>query len=153
MKKSFVLDENILYFAVSGTNEKGEDDTKCADLITWIGQECHKIILDTKLWSIYYKDLHKASKRKPDIARLFYQFLTNSEKYNFYTEELPHLNNEELNFLPDDEVDIYMVRSVKHHKVELITCDGRLIEKVNEAREKGVLVDVKIFKNKEKFQE
>jgi len=148
MKKSFVLDENILYFAISGTNEKEEDDTKYADLITWIVQECHKIILDTKLWSIYQKDLHKVPKRKPEIERLFYQLLTNSKKFNFYSEELPHLSNEEVKFLPSDETDIYVVRSAKYHKVELITCDGRLLEKLNEAREKGVLVDLKIFKNK-----
>ncbi|MBI4753657.1 hypothetical protein HY793_04745 [Candidatus Desantisbacteria bacterium] len=159
MKKIFVLDENILYFASSGTNEKGEDDNTCTELIRDIVQQCHKIILDSKLQEIYLQDLNKLKSGKVinEIVLLLVQLLKNSDKYIFYPNDPSCLSDKELGYLPiNDDHDIYMVRSAKERDVPLITKDGRLLEKIEKAKENGFFSKVqalspeKIIWNKQK---
>lgn len=70
MKHEFVLDENILYLAIKGTDERGERDTKSTRLLLLILKNCHKIVVDAELNRRYRKHirtLERISRTEPVI--------------------------------------------------------------------------------------
>ncbi len=58
--RSFILDENVLTFAHTGTDENGEPDDTCTELVTRIIRICHAIVIDLPLWVKYLQQLGQA---------------------------------------------------------------------------------------------
>lgn len=62
-KKRFILDENVLILAQTGTNEQGEPDATCSDLVNSIISICHTIVIDLALYGKYQHQLNQARHR------------------------------------------------------------------------------------------
>ena len=58
-KKIFILDENVLIFAQTGTNEQGEPDATCSNLVNDIITICHTIVIDVALYGKYLQQLNQ----------------------------------------------------------------------------------------------
>ena len=58
-KKQFILDENVLIFAQTGTNEQGEPDGTCSRLVNDIIRICHTIVIDVALYGKYQHQLNQ----------------------------------------------------------------------------------------------
>jgi len=68
MKHEFVLDENILYLGIRGTDEKGKPDKTTTKLLILILKNCHKVVVDKELnrrYAKHIKKLEKISKKNP----------------------------------------------------------------------------------------
>lgn len=60
-KKQFILDENVLILAQTGTNDRGEPDATCSNLVNSIIRICHTIVIDVALYGLY---LHQLNQRR-----------------------------------------------------------------------------------------
>ena len=58
-KKQFILDENILIFAQTGTNDQGEQDETCSNLVNSIIRICHTVVIDVALYGKYLRQLNQ----------------------------------------------------------------------------------------------
>ncbi len=65
--RSFILDENVLIFAQTGTNESGARDDTCTELVNRIIDICHTIVIDRPLWAKYRHQLDQA--RRPPVSQ------------------------------------------------------------------------------------
>ncbi len=65
--RAFILDENVLIFAQTGTNENGEPDDTCTELVNRIIDICHTIVIDIPLWAKYRHQLDQA--RRPPVSQ------------------------------------------------------------------------------------
>jgi len=83
VKHRFLLDLNILFFAIKEANEKGEQDPTASDLLRLIGQNCHTIVVDKTLAEKYWARICEFQ-RKPHLqtrTSLFVaNFMANSQK-------------------------------------------------------------------------
>ena len=83
MKHKFLLDENILYFAVKGVNTSGAPDCTATDLVDRIGSNCHRMVIDPELAGRYAKHLQTLESVRPpamEPSRFLNEFLLNSAK-------------------------------------------------------------------------
>ena len=58
-KKQFILYENVLIFAQTGTNDQGEPDETCSNLVNSIIRICHTIVIDVALYGKYLHQLNQ----------------------------------------------------------------------------------------------
>ncbi len=63
MKHRFLLDSNIIYFAVKGVNERGEPDLTSAELVRLIGDNCHTVVVDRTLLDRYDRHFRELFKK------------------------------------------------------------------------------------------
>ena len=83
MKHRFLLDENILFFAVKGTDAQGNADSTATELLRRIGTNCHKIVIDPELAGKYgkhLKQLERVSTPAMNPEEFFREFLVNEAK-------------------------------------------------------------------------
>lgn len=130
MKHEFVLDENILYLAVRGIDEKGEKDIKTSKLLLLILKNCHKVVIDKELNTRYekhLKTLERISRKEPVIPGM----------ENFVRNLLHNKGKVVWHFSPLDAVpgedqiprkDIHVVRTGYHFRARIITVDEELIK-------------------------
>jgi len=145
MKHEFVLDENILYLAVRGTDEKGNPDITTSKLLLLILKNCHKIIVDRELnrrYKIHLKKLEKISRDEPVIPGMdsfVRNLLQNRDKitWHFYP----------LGSAPDEKTmprkDIHVVRTGYHFKAKIVTVDKKLAQALSSSaslEKEGVIV-------------
>lgn len=94
MKHTFLLDENILYFAVKGVDEHENPDLTSAELLRLIAENCHKFILDRELANRYWrhiKELEQIPEPLQEAIALMRQLIINSEKGIWQFENPPPL--------------------------------------------------------------
>ena len=83
MKHRFLLDENILFFAVKGTDAQGKADSTATELLRRIGTNCHKIVIDPELAGRYGKHLEQLERvgtPAMNPEEFFREFLVNEAK-------------------------------------------------------------------------
>lgn len=87
MKHRFLLDENILHFAIKGLNEQGQPDETSVRLTALIGLNCHTIVVNHLLLERYSRQMKRiqqegsraALERVSFIKQLFFK----AEKWAF----------------------------------------------------------------------
>ncbi len=96
MKYNFVLDENIIYFAVKCVDEHENPDATSAELLLLIARNCHTVTTTPELYRRYWKHLEKLKSAPPQgIPPILFinQFLRNADKLRFDNRDLPELPN------------------------------------------------------------
>ncbi|KYK38383.1 MAG: hypothetical protein HXS46_03745 [Theionarchaea archaeon] len=145
MKHEFVLDENLLYLGIKGTDENGKPDSTTAKLPILILKNCHKIIVDKELnrrFKNHLKKLKRISRKEPVIPGM-----------DEFVRNLLHNNNKIIwYFLPLDSVpdekkmprkDIHVVRAGYHFSAKIVTVDKTLARAISSSfslKERGVTV-------------
>lgn len=132
MKHRFLLDENILYFAINGTDEHDDPDLTCATLVRQIGANCHKIVLNTFLLNRYHSHLRRMigeqrRARALQPVSFIRELLNNSDKRGWEHEDCPELPEG----VEVPRKDIEIVRLALLARSHIVTCDGPLRTAVN----------------------
>ncbi len=133
MKHEFVLDENILYLGIRGTDEKGKPDKTTTKLLILILKNCHKVVVDKELNRRYAKHiekLEKISKKEstvPGMDTFVRNLLHNKDKIIWHFFPLDPVPDE--NKMP--RKDIHVVRTGYHFKAKIITVDGKLAQAIS----------------------
>jgi hypothetical protein len=144
MKHEFVLDENILYLAIKGTDERGERDTTSTRLLLLILKNCHKIVVDAELNRRYRKlirTLERISRAEPVIPEMenfVRNLLQNKDKVMWHFSSLAPVPDEEK--IP--RKDIHVVRTGYHFEAKIITVDKELAEGIYSLASSGERVVV-----------
>lgn len=134
MKHKFLLDENILHFAIKGTNERDEPDETSSELVKRIGANCHTIILNEFLRDRYWQQLNKILKSglrayALEPVAFMKQIFQNSEKQRWSENDPPQLPTGVR--IPRKDVEI--VRLAHVAGVRIITSDRPLLEAIRAA--------------------
>src|SRR5947209_3577853 len=99
----FLLDENLLYQAHAGLNEKGEEDYSAGRLLLAIADKCHKIALDNELRKRYQSKLKELESVRGQVAvnvsKVLNLVMRNAEKVYVPMSRTTHLPRE----VPDDD--------------------------------------------------
>ena len=119
MKQRFVLDENILHLAESGTNERGEKDLSSTRLLDEIAKRCHATAVDD---AIFRKYMQKAA-GFPRVISLLSQMWRDQRKF-IYCQHVPAAPHEDQ--LP--RKDVLFVRVAILTQALLVTTDQPLID-------------------------
>ena len=128
MKHEFVLEENILYLAIKGTDEREKRDTTSTRLLLLILRNCHKIVVDAELnrrYRKHIKTLERISREEPVIPgmEIFVpNLLQNKDKVMWHFSPLGSVPDEEK--IP--RKDIHVVRTGYHFKAKIITVNREL---------------------------
>lgn len=132
MKHRFLLDENILHFAIKGINEQGQADATSTELIKRIGANCHTTVVNRFLIERYWR--HVTSMRiEPgrtfalEPVTFIKQVLMNSEKLRWEVEDPPPIPAGVL--VPAEDVEIVRLALVAHTRI--VTGDQDLRNAVN----------------------
>ncbi len=145
MKHEFVLDENILYLGIKGTDEKGNSDTTTAELLLLILKNCHRIIVDKELnrrFITHLKKLEKISRNEsviPGMEEFVRNLLQNKDKIIWHFSPLGPVPDEDK--MP--RKDIHVVRTGYHFKAKIVTVDKELARALSSSgplKEKGITV-------------
>jgi hypothetical protein len=94
VKHRFLLDSNILYFAVKGVDEKENTDPTSAELVRLIGDNCHTVVTDKTLlgrYQYHIAQLFAQPRYQPQAAAFLVQILYNSAKLVIEISEPPEL--------------------------------------------------------------
>lgn len=139
MKHRFLLDENILYFAIYGTNEKDEADQSSAELVHLIGANCHSVVVNAFLADRYWRHIReiiRKARRADGMPPVTFinQLLKNAQKLKCAYELCPEIPAG--NAIPAK--DIHIVRLALLTEARIITCDGPLRTAVNANRALGL---------------
>lgn len=132
MKHTFIVDHNVIQFAVAGTNDQEDEDYTCAEVIGAIAKNCHRV---PKTEAIYQRQLSKlaveqsrSSFRFPQagmLANVWRGVLQNAVKSPWVQEsDLPDLDAECRQQVKDDDHDFLQLAI--HQQAPLITTDGPL---------------------------
>jgi|SRR5256712_6150997 len=128
----FLVDENVLYQAHDGLNEKGQEDYSAGNLILAIVRKCHKFALDEEL-RMRYRAILKALESKGrqgqlavNVSKILSQVLMKPEKIFEPTSRSVKLPKE----VPDD--DRPLVELAIDSKALFVTTDGRLAVRLGE---------------------
>lgn len=130
MKHNFLLDENILYFAVKGTDEHDNPDDTAAQLVRLIAQNCHTIVMNPELVGKYEYHLRKLENVPvPAIEPAFFlsQLIKNSAKTRMEYADPPELPAGSK--IP--RKDIHVVRAALLSRPLVVTADGPLRNAIN----------------------
>ena len=152
-KKQFILDENVLIFAQTGTNEQGEPDGTCSKLINDIIGICHTIVIDLALFARYQHQLNQARHRPATRGSAMLPILLDATritgKYDrFDRASAPPFDGEET--IPQgsqDDVQV-SVRLAVQTKATLVTADGPLKRHL-ETSDLEVLRDLRVVNPQE----
>lgn len=134
MKKSFVLDLNIIPQSWLGTNERGLEDYSSAFLLLNIIENCHRIIINNYLLRKYsektdqVKRVHRGAKVLNAI-NVLHQAMKIKNKVKIES-DLLDINFPEGSF-HDDDIPIVTLAARKH--AILVTTDNNLIRKLRES--------------------
>ena len=134
MKHRFLLDENILYFAIYGVDEHDRPDRTSTELVRRIGANCHRIVVNNFLHRRYWVPINKAltEGRRPkamEPVTFIVQLQMNSEKWSLELDDCPELPAGVA--IPNEDIDI--VRLALLAQAQIVTGDGRLRAAVNSA--------------------
>ncbi len=94
MRHSFLLDDNIIYFAIRGVDRHNNPDDTAARLIQMIVDVCHSLVIQDEVRVRYLKIFDKLKgERSPHMqpAYFFNQLLKRADKRTFQYEDLPPL--------------------------------------------------------------
>lgn len=132
MKHRFLLDENILHFAINGVNEHEQADDTSTTLVKQIGLNCHSIVVNKFLLARYWRQMTNIQRevrrsRALEPVAFINQLLMNAQKWTLQLEELPALP--ETAVIPAEDVEI--VRFALLAKARVITGDAELRRAIN----------------------
>lgn len=130
MKHLFLLDENILYFAVKGVDEHDRPDLTSAELLRLIAQNCHKFVLDKGLSERYWRHirgLQRIGQPVQEAIWLLIQLLKNSDKAIQVVEEA-HPPPEGIDFPRED---IHILTLALFSKALIVSGDPGLRDAIN----------------------
>lgn len=147
MKHRFLLDENVLYFAILQINENGVPDFTALQLMQNINANCHKIVLNPEIKKRYSRQLKKLLGDRPALSRppeFIRNLLYKREKFEEIYDVAPPFDGEE--DFPEKE-DVPIVRALCQLKAPLVTGEGK--EKLLRAVNKMGLPDVAAIKPSE----
>lgn len=132
MKHRFLLDENILYFAIYGVDEHDHADQTSTELVRRIGANCHRIVVNNFLRQRYWVPINQAIRegRRPkamEPVSFIVQLQMNSEKWSLELSDCPELPEGVV--VPGEDLDI--VRLALLAQTKIVTGDGKLRAAVN----------------------
>ncbi len=132
MKHKFLLDENILYFAIYGVDEHNESDLTSTELVRRIGANCHRIVVNTLLRERYWIPISRAINegRRPKAMSpiaFIVQLQMNFEKWSLELGDCPELPAR--TNVPAE--DIYIVRLALLSQTVIVSGDAKLRASVN----------------------
>lgn len=135
MTQRFILDENIVIFAQLGTDDKGQPDITCLELITRIIRICHTLVADPSLWGKYHSQLNRPRHNEPQIDfRLLRVLREASQRVGKI--EVRHNNAppfpEETSIPPGSQDDVEIVRLTVETRDALVTTDTPLRSDLND---------------------
>jgi hypothetical protein len=127
VKHKFLLDENILHFAVKGINERDERDETSIELVRRIATNCHRIVLNEFVRTCYWKQLNKMRGPRDGswaTERISFvnSFIRKAEKLSFEANEYPELPVAVI--VPAEDIEIVRITLVAEAK--LVTGDAGL---------------------------
>jgi hypothetical protein len=132
VKHKFLLDENILHFAIKGINEHDEPDETSTEVLRRIATNCHRIVLNNFVLTRYWQQLN--SMRGPrdgpwatERISFVNSFIRKAEKLSFETNEYPELPVAII--VPAEDIEI--VRITIAAEAKLVTGDGELRAALN----------------------
>lgn len=138
MKHKFLLDENILHFAIKGVDEYDQPDLTSMELVLRIARNCHKIVVNNFLRQRYWFQIKRIrSERRPpalEPVSVIKQIVHNSEKWSFEYADCPEIPAGVS--VPLEDVEI--VRLALLARVLIVTGDGPLTLAVNSAPALGI---------------
>lgn len=139
MKYGFLLDENILHFAIKGVNERDEPAYESAELVSLVFRNRHHIVLNRFLLDRYYAHIRNIQVERKGIwatesVKFINDFLKKAEKRSFELADCPEL--------PVDVVvsaeDVEIVRFALLTNAIVVTGDGELRRAVNGQAQLGI---------------
>lgn len=131
MKHRFLLDINILYYAVKGVDQNRRPDDTCVDLFKLIQLNCHTIRMDDVLLEKYKGHLAGLQRYRESVVeslRLVISLLQNSQKAVLEEGDPPNLPRG----IRVPQKDEYVVRAALVSRPTVVTCDGPLRRSINE---------------------
>lgn len=133
MKHAFVIDLNVMRFAATLKNEKGNQDTSSKQLLVSIIKLCNPLFLPRGYETIYISLLSELKDRNEfmdsEIFGLWQLLWTTENKLNCLEEE-PSSLDEEGQF-DDDDVDFVRLAAKVDNGIVFATTDNRLRRKLN----------------------
>ncbi len=127
MRHRFLLDENILYFAIRGVDRHEKRDFTAAHLVLTIAQICHSLVVHTEVLARYTRIPTKVKRDPPPFIEpnsFIRQLLTRADKWEREYQPLPPLP-EGCDVPYEDE---YIVRAALVSHPLLVTGDERLYD-------------------------
>lgn len=131
MKHSFLLDENIFYHSIKGTDLHGNPDLAAMQLVVLIATKCHSIRYNRFLLERYLGHLSSlANDRTKLLEPVFFQrhFFSNPLKAVIETAAPPHLPKNAN--IPNEDKDVVRAALVSHPK--FVTNDPTLQRAIND---------------------
>jgi hypothetical protein len=132
VKHRFLLDENILYFAIYGVDEHDQPDLTSAELVRRIGANCHRIVVNNFLRERYWVPINQAINegRRPramEPVSFIVQLQMNSEKWSLELSDCPELPAH----VDVPAEDIHIVRLALLSQTIIVSGDAELRAAVN----------------------
>ncbi len=133
MKHRFLLDENIIFYAIRLEDEHDTSIPEAGEFITKAWENCHTIVLDGELNRRFIRHLETITINRSDFEIIqqgmwtVLQFFHHAEKCEVDWNELPLLPDESK--YPNE--DIHVVRAAAHFKVHVVTTDTELRDSIN----------------------
>ena len=141
-KKTFVVDENIIYHAINGVDHQDNIDTSSSLFLELLAKNCHKIYWEKRMIQKYLSIIGRLKREKKAFPvskfdLLLRQILYNKSKYTLVENEIPPL---------DDQVgisseDVFLIENSLHSGYPIVSNDGTLKTEI-EAKES---LDIKIL--------
>ncbi len=144
MKHRFVLDENILYLGIKGTDEKGNPDDTTTKLLLLIQKNCHRIIVDKELNRRFRKHLKTLERISRDDSVVLgmdifvRNLLHNKDKVIWHFSPLGSAPDEAI--IP--RKDVHVVKVGYHFRAKIVTVDRKLAQAISSStslKKEGVL--------------
>jgi hypothetical protein len=139
VRHNFLLDENILYFAIRGVDRHDNPDETAARLIETIVKVCHSLVIHNDVLVRYSKILDKLKHQGSPFAEptaFFNQLLKRADKRTFQYDDLPAL--------PEGcrvpRKDVYLVRAALISRPLLVTGDEPLYDALKNQPKCGIEV-------------
>ena len=126
MKHRFLLDINIVYYAV-----KGRPDETCIDLLRLIQLNCHTLRMNDEVLARYKEHLAWLERDRESVVeslRLVISLLQNSQKTVLEPGEPPSLPQG----IQVPQNDKYIVRAALMSQPTVVTCDNALKRSIGE---------------------
>jgi hypothetical protein len=139
VKHKFLLDENILHFAINGMDEHNQKDDTSTILVQQIGANCHKILVNRFMLDRYWRQITTIIRdgRRPralEPIAFINQLLNNSLKWFVDARDLPDLPEDAR--IPAEDVDI--VKFAMLTQAVVISGDSDLREGINGCPAMGI---------------
>ena len=145
MTPKFILDENVVICAQLGTDQNGDPNPVCADLLQRIIDICHTLVVDDVLWDKYEEQLHRPrhehSTSGPYLMRVLWNALATAGKIDGLGHNAPYFDDE--GAIPaGSQDDTFIVRLAVETGAMLVTADEPLRQ---DLRDSGLTADYGLF--------